>query len=356
MDRQSLTIIEGNEYIQMLEKIKNSYKAGQLKAAVSVNSEMLKFYYSLGEEIVNLQAESRWGSGFYKKLSSDLQKEIPNVKGFSVTNLKYMKKFYEMYSPLNRPQPVDNLIENETGKEFNMIFSIPWGHQRYIMDRCEGNLDKALFFISKTLENSWSRAVLLNFLDTDLFDRQGKAITNFKNNLPSMQGDLASEMTRDPYNFDFIAIRQNYDEKELKDALMDNIQKFLLELGTGFAFVGREYRLVVGNSEEFIDMLFYNIKLHCYVVVEVKISAFRSTDIGQLGTYVTSVNHILKGEGDNQTIGLLICKIKDNILAKYASESSREPIGISEYQLSNLIPENFKGTLPSIEEIENELK
>lgn len=356
MDRQSLTIIEGNEYIQMLEKIKNSYKAGQLKAAVSVNSEMLKFYYSLGEEIVNLQAESRWGSGFYKKLSSDLQKEIPNVKGFSVTNLKYMKKFYEMYSPLNRPQPVDNLIENETGKEFNMIFSIPWGHQRYIMDRCEGNLDKALFFISKTLENSWSRAVLLNFLDTDLFDRQGKAITNFKNNLPSMQGDLASEMTRDPYNFDFIAIRQNYDEKELKDALMDNIQKFLLELGTGFAFVGREYRLVVGNSEEFIDMLFYNIKLHCYVVVEVKISAFRPTDIGQLGTYVTSVNHILKGEGDNQTIGLLICKIKDNILAKYASESSREPIGISEYQLSNLIPENFKGTLPSIEEIENELK
>lgn len=356
MDRQSLTIIEGNEYIQMLEKIKNSYKAGQLKAAVSVNSEMLKFYYSLGEEIVNLQAESRWGSGFYKKLSSDLQKEIPNVKGFSVTNLKYMKKFYEMYSPLNRPQPVDNLIENETGKEFNMIFSIPWGHQRYIMDRCEGNLDKALFFISKTLENSWSRAVLLNFLDTYLFDRQGKAITNFKNNLPSMQGDLASEMTRDPYNFDFIAIRQNYDEKELKDALMDNIQKFLLELGTGFAFVGREYRLVVGNSEEFIDMLFYNIKLHCYVVVEVKISAFRPADIGQLGTYVTSVNHILKGEGDNQTIGLLICKIKDNILAKYASESSREPIGISEYQLSNLIPENFKGTLPSIEEIENELK
>lgn len=356
MDRQSLTIIEGNEYIQMLEKIKNSYKAGQLKAAVSVNSEMLKFYYSLGEEIVNLQAESRWGSGFYKKLSSDLQKEIPNVKGFSVTNLKYMKKFYEMYSPLNRPQPVDNLIENETGKEFNMIFSIPWGHQRYIMDRCEGNLDKALFFISKTLENSWSRAVLLNFLDTYLFDRQGKAITNFKNNLPSMQGDLASEMTRDPYNFDFIAIRQNYDEKELKDALMDNIQKFLLELGTGFAFVGREYRLVVGNSEEFIDMLFYNIKLHCYVVVEVKISAFRPADIGQLGTYVTSVNHILKGEGDNQTIGLLICKTKDNILAKYASESSREPIGISEYQLSNLIPENFKGTLPSIEEIENELK
>ncbi len=267
-----------------------------------------------------------------------------------------MKKFYEMYSPLNRPQLVDDLRISQSSENFDKIFSIPWGHQRYIMDRCEGDLNKAFFFISKTLENSWSRAVLLNFLDTDLFDRQGKAITNFTNNLPALQSDLANEMTRDPYNFDFIAIRQNYDEKELKDALMDNIQKFLLELGTGFSFVGREYRLVVGNSEEFIDMLFYNIKLHCYVVVEVKISAFKPADIGQLGTYVTSVNHILKGDGDNQTIGLLICKTKDNVLAKYASESSRAPIGISEYQLQNLIPESLKGALPSIEEIENELK
>jgi len=261
-----------------------------------------------------------------------------------------------MYSPINRSQLVDDLRTSKVGRDFDMIFSIPWGHHRYIMDRCEGDLNKAFFFISKTLENSWSRAVLLNFLDTDLFDRQGKAITNFINNLPATQSDLANEITRDPYNFDFIAIRQNYDEKELKDALMDNIQKFLLELGTGFAFVGREYRLVIGNSEEFIDMLFYNIKLHCYVVVEVKVSAFKPADIGQLGTYVTSVNHVLKGDGDNQTIGLLICKTKDNVLAKYASESSREPIGISEYQLQNLIPESFKGALPSIEEIENELK
>ena len=335
MDKEDLAIMVDNEYKQMLENIKKSYKDRQLKANISVNSEMLMFYYTLGETILSLQAESRWGSGFYKKLSSDLQEEIPNVKGFSVTNLKYMKKFYEMYSPLNRPQVVDDLTENGIDEDFNIIFSIPWGHQRYIMDRCEGNLDKALFFISKTLENSWSRAVLLNFLDTDLFDRQGKAITNFKNSLPSVQSDLADEMTRDPYNFDFIAIRQNYDEKELKEALMDNIQKFLLELGTGFSFVGKEYRLAVGNSEEFIDMLFYNIKLHCYVVVEVKISAFKPADIGQLGTYVTSVNHILKENGDNQTIGLLICKTKDNILAKYASESSREPIGISTIKLNS---------------------
>ncbi|HEL0567440.1 TPA: DUF1016 domain-containing protein, partial [Streptococcus equi subsp. zooepidemicus] len=179
MNEKDLAIIGDSEYIQMLEKIKKSYKDKQLKAAVSVNSEMLKFYYSLGEEIISLKAESRWGSGFYKKLSSDLQNEIPNVKGFSVTNLKYMKKFYEIYSPLNRPQPVDDLQLSKVSRDFDMIFSIPWGHQRYIMDRCEGNLNKALFFISKTIENGWSRAVLLNFLDTDLFDRQGKAITNF---------------------------------------------------------------------------------------------------------------------------------------------------------------------------------
>lgn len=356
MGKKDLTIMNNGEYIKMLEKIKNIYKNSQLKATFSVNSEMLKFYYNLGEEIISLKAESIWGSRFYKKLSLDLQKEIPNVKGFSITNLKYMKKFYEMYSPLNRPQAVDDLKVSKIDIDFDMIFSIPWGHQRYIMDRCVGNLDKAFFFIAKTLENGWSRSVLLNFLDTDLFDRQGKAITNFKENLPDLQSDLAKEITKDPYNFDFIAIRENYDEKELKDALMDNIQKFLLELGTGFAFVGREYRLVVGNSEEFIDMLFYNIKLHCYVVVEVKISAFKPADIGQLGTYVASVNHILKKDGDNQTIGLLICKTKDNILAKYASESSREPIGISEYKLQNLIPECLKVAFPSIEEIEKGLK
>ena len=224
------------------------------------------------------------------------------------------------------------------------------------MDKCENNVEKAIFFIKKIIENGWSRAVLLNFLDTNLYERQGKAINNFQESLPNVQSDLAKEITKDPYNLDFISIREGYNEKELKDALMDNIQKFLLELGTGFAFVGREYRLVVGKTEEFIDMLFYHIKLHCYIVIEVKISAFKPADIGQLGTYITSVNRILKGENDSPTIGLLICKIKDNILAKYASESSKEPIGISEYQLSKLLPDNFKGTLPSIEEIEEELK
>lgn len=199
-----------------------------------------------------------------------MQNELPDVKSFSVTNLKYMKYFYELYS--NRQQLVDDFKE--------AIFRIPWGHHVQILGRCKGNQEKALFFVKKTIENNWSRAVLMNFLDTDLYEREGKAITNFKLSLPMVQSDLAQSMTKDPYNFDFLTLRENYNEKQLKDALMDNIQKFLLELGTGFAFVGREYRLMVGQSEQFLDMLFYNIHNHCYVVVEIKVRDFEPGDMG----------------------------------------------------------------------------
>ncbi len=245
----------------------------------------------------------------------------------------------------------------QVGVDFErMVFNIPWGHNKLIIDKCKGETEKALFFVRETLKNNWSRAVLMNFLGTDLYDRQGKAITNFDKVLPSVQSDLAQEMTKDPYNFDFLTIRKNYDEKELKDALMQNVQSLLMELGRGFAFVGREYRLVVGKTEQFIDMLFYNIPNHCYVVVEVKVRDFEPGDMGQLGTYIGAVDGILKGEGDNQTVGLLICRTKDNVLAQYAVNMINAPIGISEYELSHVMPEEFKGSMPTIEEIENELK
>ena len=195
----------------------------------------------------------------------------------------------------------------------------------------------------------------MNFLDTDLYEREGKAVTNFELTLPEIESDLAIQITRDPYNFDFLTIRKKYDEKELKDALMDNIEKFLLELGNGFAFVGREVRIEMGETENFIDMLFYNIKLHCYAVVEVKVEEFDSRDMGQLGTYMVAVNHKLKGENDNPTIGLIICKSKDNVKAQYALEASSQPMGISEYEISKFMPEDFKSSLPTIEEIEAEL-
>ena len=195
----------------------------------------------------------------------------------------------------------------------------------------------------------------MNFLDTDLYERQGKAVSNFDLTLPAPQSDLAQAITRDPYTFDFLTLRESYDEKELKDALMDNITRFLLELGNGFAFVGREYKLEIGNTNNFIDMLFYNIKLHCYVVVEIKVKEFDSGDMGQLGTYMVAVNHQLKSENDGPTLGLLICKSKDNVKARYALEASSQPMGISQYDITTFVPEKFKGSLPTIEEIEAEI-
>lgn len=256
-----------------------------------------------------------------------------------------MEKFYTLYC--DQIQIFPQLV--------GQLFSIPWGHHRYIIDKCK-DVEEALFFVNKILENSWSRDVLLNFLDTDLYKREGKAITNFKEQLPEEKSDLAQQITKDPYNFDFLAIRQKYDEKELKDALIDNIQKFLLELGSGFAFVGRETRLLVGETELYTDLLFYNIRIHAYVVIEVKNRKFKPEDLGQLGAYVSSVNHLLKGENDNDTIGLLICKDKDEIVAKYSLENYNIPIGVSSFDLENFIPENFKNSLPTVKEIENELK
>lgn len=305
--------------------------------------------------MVEMRAESRWGSKFYSSLSKDLTAAMPEQKSFSPTNLKYMTYFYQLYSRIS-PQSVDELNDEISPQLVDELCMVPWGHHRYIIDKCKGDVDKALFYVRKTVENNWSRAVLLNWLDTNLYERQGKAITNFTMQLPQTQGELANELTKDPYNFDFLTLTEGYNEKELKDALTDNIVKFLMELGNGFAFVGREYRLDVGNTEQFIDLLFYNIRLHCYVVVEVKTEKFKPSDIGQLGTYVVAVNHILKTQDDRPTLGLLICKEKDEVLARYAVESSGEPIGISEYELSKVYPADFKSSLPTIEEIEQQLK
>lgn len=333
-------------YALWIERICGEFRRSQIKAAVKVNNETLSFYLNLGKQISDKKKESHYGDGFFSDLSRDLNDKIPNAHCFSPTNLRYMERFYLLYQ-----EPLENFPQ--LGED---LCRIPWGHHKYLIDKLSDNPQKAIFFVQKTIENNWSRSVMLNFLDTDLYERQGKAITNFKATLPDENSDLAQEMTKDPYNFDFLTLSERYNEKELKDALEQNITKFLLELGKGFAFVGREYRIMIGKKEKFIDMLFYNIILHCYVVIEIKTGEFDSENIGQLGTYVSAVNHILKKEGDNPSIGLLICKSKDNVLAKYALDSSSQPLGISEYELTKLFPKEFKGTLPSIEEIEFSLQ
>ena len=225
-----------------------------------------------------------------------------------------------------------------------------------LIDKCKEDPQKAIFFARQTVENGWSRSSLLNALSSDLYERKGKALTNFERTLPAETSDLAQELTKDPYNFAFTGITGRYNEKLLKDSLLNNITRFLVELGTGFAYVGREYGIMVGEREKFMDLLFYNLNLSCYVVVEVKIGRFEFADIGQLGGYMVACNHILKKERrDNPTIGLLICKEKDKVQAQYALESSTQPISISEYELERFYPEKVEGTMPTIEEIEKRL-
>ena len=367
-DEQSIGLMQDDQYKRWITDVSRRFKSSQIKAAIKVNDEMLRFYWSLGRDIVEMKAESRWGTAFFEVLSKDITQIIPDSKGFSPRNLRYMRDYYVLFNSAKEflPQVVAKSdqakslpqlgVKSEGVSVSDEIFLIPWGHIRTIIDKCKGNRDKALFYVHKTLENSWSRAVLLNFLDTDLFERQGKAITNFEHTLPEPLSDLAQQITKDPYNFDFLTLTERYEEKELKQALIGNIERFLMELGKGFAYMGREYRLEVGNEERFIDMLFYHTGLHCYVVIEVKVQKFDPADLGQLGFYVSAVNHILKKDGDNPTIGLLVCKTKDDVVALYTLDGTNLPLGISEYELSKLYPVNFKCSLPTIAEIEGELR
>ena len=247
------------EFKNWVSEISQKYKASQIKAAIKVNSEMLGFYFDLGKEISSTSFKAEYGSKFYENLSNELTANLPDVKGFSPRNLRYIEHFYTMYKGEIEIMP--QLVAK--------LFMIPWSHHRCIIDKCN-DVKEAIFFVNKIIENNWSRSILLTFLDTDLYEREGKAITNFTTQLSKVEGGMAQQITKDPYNFNFLTITEKYNEKELKDGLLDNIQRFLLELGSGFAFVGRESRLLVGSTELYTDLLFYNIKIHAYVVIEVK--------------------------------------------------------------------------------------
>ena len=354
---KSINILD-HDYLQWVQELCKRYRQCQIKAAVKVNSELLKYNWQLGRDIVEMNVEQRWGESVIVQLSKDLKMAMPEAQGLSKTNIYYCRKFYQLYNPSNEffHQLEGKTSEGENFHQLGGIFEIPWRHHCLIMDKVKDDVPKALFYIRQTIENGWSRSMLLNFIGTDLYERQGKALTNFKSTLPEVSGDLAQELTKDPYCFAFTGITKPYNERILKDALLNNITHFLTELGTGFAYVGKEYRLQVGETENFIDLLFYNLNLSCYVVIEVKIGKFEFSDIGQLGGYVVACNHQLRKEGrDNPTIGLLICKEKDRIQAQYALESSTQPLGISEYDLEKFYPEKVEGTIPTIEEIEAKL-
>ena len=363
------------DYLQWVKELCKRYRQSQIKAAVKVNHVVLQFYWDLGKDICNKEAENKYGSKFYATLSRDLRNEIPDAEGLSERNLRYTKKFYQLYNQkikilqqiaanseseiLQQPAAKSNteLASQELAAHIMQdLFSVPWGHQMLLIDKCSDDVIKALFYVQQVVENGWSRNILHNYIDSSLYERQGKALSNFTRTLPEVGSDLAQEITRDPYNFAFTGITKPYNQRILKDAQLNNITKFLTELGTGFAYVGKEYRLQIGEKENFIDLLFYNLNLSCYIVLEVKIGSFTFADVGQLGGYVVACNHLLRKEGrDNPTIGLLICKEKDRIQAQYALESSSQPIAISEYDLEKFYPEKLEGTMPTIEEWEAKL-
>ena len=349
--------VASRQYREWVKSLKTRIRRAQAKAAVRVNVELLRLYWDMGRDIAEKRMDAEYGSGFFNNLSRDLKLEFPNMEGFSVSNLKYIKRFYLFYSGKVLDQSgakSSHTNRHQAGDELEMLFTIPWRHHVEIFTHAK-SVDEALFYVGKTTENGWSRNVLMNMMETDLYHAKGRAVTNFAAKLPEPESDLVQQTLKDPYCFDFIALRERYSERELEDALVDNIARFLLELGNGFAFVGRQYRLEVEGNEYFIDLLFYHLKLRRFVVIELKTGELNPQDIGQLGFYVQTVNEQMRHPGDGDAIGLLICKRKKRLVAEYALKSSSQLMGVSEYKLTKLLPRDFKASLPSVKDIDAQL-
>jgi predicted nuclease of restriction endonuclease-like (RecB) superfamily len=343
-------IIKQNEYKEFFVEIKQQIQNAQIKAALSVNKELLRLYWNIASMMIEKQKNYNWGDGFIEQIAKDLQNEFPNLKGFSVRNIKYIRQWYLYWTE-------ELIIGQQLVAQLDLekIFQIPWGHNILIISKIK-DIKKAIFYIHKTIENNWSRNVLIHQIESNLFQRQGGAITNFKEKLPDAHSDLALQILKDPYCFDFLTLTEDYNEKELENSLIENITHFLLELGQGFSFIGKQFKLEIGDKDFYIDLLFYHVKLHCYVVVELKAKDFKPEYAGKLNFYISAVDDLLAEKGiDKPTIGILICKSKDNMIVEYSLKNIEKPIGISEYTLTKFLPEDMKAVLPSIEEIEAEL-
>ena len=321
-------------YLSVVESIKEQIRCAKHKAILNANKEMLILYCNIGK-IIN--EHSTWGSKFLKNLSEEIKNEFPSFKGFSVSNLKNMVRFYREYSNVEIGQSV--------------TVQITWTHNIEVL-RVKSQ-EQRLWYINKTIENGWSVNVLAHQIDTNLYLRQKeqKKVSNFVTKLPSSQSELALQVMKDPYVFDFIELKEDAKEKDLEEALINNIAKVLLELGKGFAFVGHQYHLEIADEDYYIDLLFYNIKLKCYVAIELKVSEFKPEYAGQLSFYLTAIDEKIKEVNDNPTIDLLLCRFKNNVVAEYTLRDMNKPMGVSEYRIKDYLPENFKNELPSIEEL-----
>ena len=328
------------EYLSIIENIKREINAAQYRAALHVNADMLLLYYDIGCVI---NEHKTWGSKFIDNLAADIRLAFPKSKGYSVRNLKYMAKFAETYAEREFVQQV--------------VAQIPWGHNIVILDKVN-NLEERKWYIKKSAQNGWSRNVLVHQIESNLYQRQvlAEKVSNFENRLPSPQSELAAQTMKDPYVFDFITFKEDMLERDVEQALVRDVTRLLLELGTGFAFLGNQYHLNVGGDDFYIDLLFYNINLRCYVVIELKTGDFKPEYAGKLNFYLSAVDGILKKEQDNPSIGLLLCKSKNNVVAEYSLKDISKPIGVSEYKITSSLPDSLEKQLPSIEDIQKRIQ
>jgi len=328
-------------YNGWLMELKERIHTAQQRATLAVNRELIMLYWQIGRDILDRQAEQGWGAKVIDRLAHDLRSAFPNMKGFSPRNLKYMRSFAHTWRNMEFVQEV--------------LAQLPWYHQLALLDKLDNN-EKRIWYAQKAIENNWSRNVLVMQIETRLIERQGNAVSNFEQRLPKPDSDLARESIKDPYRFDFLGLTEEAQEREIEGALVKHVTQFLLELGAGFAFVGRQVLLQVGEEEFFIDLLFYHLKLRCYVVIELKADKFKPEHLGQLGFYMTAVDRQMKVKEDAVTIGLLLCKSKDKVVAEYALGDKSQPMGIAEYKLLESLPVPLQTQLPSIEDIERELQ
>jgi len=336
------------DYIQTLSTIKAEIQQAQIKAILSANKELIKLYWHIGKIIAEKQKASGWGSNTIEALAQDLQEAFPGLEGFSRRNVFRMRAFYLAYEKV--PQAVAQI-------EILPIFNIPWGHNAVLLEQVKDH-DQRLWYAQRAIENGWSRSMLETWIKSDLYNREGKAVTNFKHTLPAPHSDMAQQGLKDPYIFDFLTLKEQHLEHELEQGLMDNVQKLLLELGKGFALVGRQFNLQVSNKDYYVDLLFYHYKLRCFVAVELKAREFEPRDAGQINFYLSAIDDLLRSNNDGPTIGLLLCKTKDNFTAEYALRSINKPIGVAEYEteIMSKLPKELKSSLPTIEELEAELE
>jgi predicted nuclease of restriction endonuclease-like (RecB) superfamily len=339
----TMTPVLDNNFKILVSELKERIKSAQLKAAMAVNRELLQLYWEIGSLITARQAGENWGDAIISSLSKELQSAFPGMKGFSPRNLWRIRMFYLTYSKHFKIMP-------------QAVAEIPWGHNILLLEKIK-DLDKSMWYAHKTLENGWSRAVLWHQIDTQLYERQAIAqkTTNFSNTLPSPQSDLAQELIKDPYNFDFLTLEEDAHERHLENGLMSHLKKFLVELGVGFAFVGSQYLIKIGSDEFYLDLLFYHLKLRCYVVIEIKMKEFKPEYAGKMNFYLSAVDKQLKSEHDNPSIGIILCKRKNNIVVEYSLLESNRPIGVSEYQLLESLPKEIESNFPTLEQLEENL-